>query len=189
MRASVICISHTEGAGGQEIGRLVAERLGLRYVDDGIIGAAAEADKVYPEAVALAEKRHAKRQIEVDFHRFEATETLRGFIRDAILATAEAGNAVIVAHAASLALADRDDVLRVFVTASDDSRLLRVCDLEGLDAKSAAKHMKEADKNRAAYLKDFYGIGEELPTHYDLVINTDKLPAEAAVQAIATAAA
>jgi cytidylate kinase len=189
MRASVICISHAEGSGGQEIGRLVAERLGLRYVDDGIIGAAAEADKVYPEAVALAESRHAGRQIEVDFHRFEPTETLRGVIRDAIIATADEGNAVIVAHAASFALADRDNVLRVLVIASTENRLLRIRNRDGFDAKTAAKHVKESDKGRAAYLKHFYGVGEELPTHYDLVINTDKLPTEAAVQAIANAAA
>ena len=34
---------------------------------------------------------------------------------------------------------------------------------------------------RADYIKRFYGVGEELPTHYDIVINTDRLaPTDAA---------
>jgi len=96
---------------------------------------------------------------------------------------------VIVRHAASFALADRENVLRVLVTASTESRLLRLAEVEGLDAKSAEKILKDSDKSRAAYLKRFYGVSRELPTHYDLVVNTDRLVTEAAVQAIVGAAA
>jgi hypothetical protein len=56
---SVICLSHADGAGGREIGELLAQRLGFRYVDDGIIVAAAGAGELYPEAVAVAESRDA----------------------------------------------------------------------------------------------------------------------------------
>src|SRR3954453_23692785 len=126
MPTSVICISHLDGAGGDEVARLVAERLGFRYVDDEIVVSVARAEKLYPEAVAEAEGRAAGKKLEVDFHRFEPTDKLRGLIRDAVVATAEEGNVVIVAHAASFALAGRDDVLRVLVTASSDSRVERV---------------------------------------------------------------
>ena len=36
MACNVICISHETGAGGEEIGRLVADRLGFLYVDEEI---------------------------------------------------------------------------------------------------------------------------------------------------------
>ncbi len=189
MPASVICISHTEGAGGHEIGRLLAERVGFRYVDDGIVVEAARSKQLYPEAVSLAESRRAGRQLEVDFHRFERTETVRELIREAILATAEAGNVIIVAHAASYALTDREGVLRLLVTASSEQRVLRLAAAEGLDAKAAAKALSESDKGRAAYLKDFYGVTRELPTDYDLVLNTDRVAAETAVETIVQAAA
>ncbi len=188
MPASVICISHAEGAGGPEIGRLLAERVQFRYVDDGIIFAAARAENLYPEAVSEAESRDAGRQLAVDFHRFEQTETLRELIRDAILTTADEGNVVIVAHAASFALAERENVLRVLVTASDESRLRRLSDAEGLDAKAAVKLLRDSDKGRAAYLKQFYDVSQELPTHYDLVVNTDRIATEQAVETIARAA-
>ena len=51
--------------------------------------------------------------LDVDFHRFEPTEGVRELIRDAIRGTADDGNVVIVAHAASFALEGRDDVLSV----------------------------------------------------------------------------
>jgi cytidylate kinase len=188
MPASVICISHAEGAGGQSIGRLLAERTGFRYVDDGIVVGAARAQGLYPEAVSLAESRGARRELEVDFNRFERTETLRGLIREAISATADQGDVVIVAHAASYALARRQGVLRVLVTASKDTRALRVAEDEGVDAKSAAGILRESDKGRAAYLKHFYGTDRELPTDYDLVLNTDRLETGAAVDAIVAAA-
>jgi cytidylate kinase len=189
MAASVICVSHTEGAGGEEIGRLLAERLQFRYVEDGIIFEAARGEKLYPEAVAEAESRHAGRKLEVDFNRYESTEKVRGLIRDAILATADEGRVVLGAHAASFALADRKDVLRVLVTASDEARAGRLTAEDGLDAKAAAKQLEESDKGREAYLKSFYGVSHELPTHYDLVVNTDRLVPAAVVEAIARAAA
>src|SRR5690242_18800974 len=134
MPASVICLSHTDGSNGREIARLLAERLGFRCVDDGIVVAAAEAEQLFPESVALAEARDAGRRLEVDFNRFEQTETVRQLIRDAIVATADEGRVVIVAHAASYALGERGDVLRVLVTASDETRRLRLSESEGLDA-------------------------------------------------------
>jgi len=84
---------------------------------------------------------------------------------------------VIVSHAASYALAGRRNVLRVLVTASPETRRGRLV-VEGLDEKQAAKSIDANDAGRAAYLKRFYGIAEELPTHYDLVINTDRVPAD-----------
>jgi cytidylate kinase len=181
--ASVICVSHSDGAQGEEIARIVAERTGFRYIDYGIILAAAQADKMFPEAVALAETRRPGRTIEVDFHRFEHAETLRELIRRAIRATADAGDVVIVAHAASFALTDRPEVLRVLVTASTTTRAGRV-EAEGRDARSASKQIKESDGARAAYLKRFYGVGTEEPTHYDLVLNTDRLTPDAAAEAV-----
>ena len=40
MTASVVAISREHGAGGEQVGALVAERLGFRYVDDEIVAGA-----------------------------------------------------------------------------------------------------------------------------------------------------
>jgi cytidylate kinase len=187
MKASVICISHTEGADGGAVGKAVADKLGYAFADDSIVSEAARNAGLFAESVSYAERRDAKRSIEVDFGRIEKTEKLRDLIKAAIDDVADRGNVVITSHAASYALVDRDGVLRVFVTAPDDSRAARIAESEGLDAKKAAKELSESDKGREAYLERFYGVKNEQPTHYDLVLNTDRLGADAAAALIAAA--
>ncbi|HEX3613137.1 MAG TPA: cytidylate kinase family protein [Sporichthyaceae bacterium] len=87
---------------------------------------------------------------------------------------------MIVAHAASFALRGRRDTLRVFLTASPETRTGRLAQ----DAKQLAK----LDANRADYLKRFYEVGVEQPHHYDIVLNTDHLePAAAAAVVVGLA--
>ena len=113
---------------------------------------------------------------------------VRALIRDTIEHMAAQGNVVIVAHAASHALPGRPDVLRVLVTASPDTRAERIGDSEGLDRGGATRAVKQSDAARRDYLQRFYDLEDELPTQYDLVVNTDFLSANRAAQLIALAA-
>jgi len=74
------------------------------------------------------------------------------------------------------------------MTAPPQIRRRRLADTLGVDAKEAARAVKRSDVARADYIKRFYGIGTELPTHYDLVINTEKLAPEHAAGLIVQAA-
>ncbi|HEX5635093.1 MAG TPA: cytidylate kinase family protein, partial [Gemmatimonadales bacterium] len=91
-------------------------------------------------------------------------------------------------HAASIPLAGRADVLRVFVTASVDTRVERVARERPEGVNSPAAFIKENDAGRADYFQRFYKIERELPTHYDLVLNTDLLSADEASDIIVAAA-
>jgi cytidylate kinase len=188
MRASVICISHTTGAGGFDVGQAVAGRLGFAFADDAIITAAARSEGLLPEAVSRAEQPGAGRTLEVDFGRVERTEAIRDLIRRAVVTAADEGGVVIVSHAASYALAGRADVLRILVTASPETRSGRIADAEGLDGRHADKRLAESDRARADYLQRFYHVRHELPTHYDLVVCTDRLSPDEAAGLIAAAA-
>jgi len=114
------------------------------------------------------------------------SEELRGLIRSAIDEFMAAGNVVILQHAASQSLAGRERVLRVLVTATTSVRSARLAETLNVDAKQADSLVKKGDGNRADYLKRFYGIDHELPTHYDLVVNTDHLTPDQAAQVIAS---
>jgi CMP/dCMP kinase len=188
MKATVICISHAEGADGGTVGRAVADRLGYTFADDAIVSEAARAAGIFAESVSYAERKEAKRSIEVDFGRIEKTEKLRDLIKTAIDTAAERGRIVITSHAASYALAGREGVLRVFVTAPDEIRAARFAETEGVNPKRAAKELEDSDKGRAVYLQRFYGVKNEQPTDYDLVLNTEKLGTDAAAALIAAAA-
>lgn len=202
MPAGVICISRTLGAGGPEAARVVSQRLGFRYVDEEIVAQAAAKGKVDEGLVADAEKRRtlARRMLDdlawagmVQTVALPLTEMAlapgpyRELIVDVIRETAERGETVIVAHAASHALAGRPGLLRVLVTASDEVRARRLAAEAGVDAKRGMKLVRESDAARASYFKEFYGV-TELPAHYDLVVSTDVLSEGEAAELIVTAA-
>lgn len=207
MTARVVCISAADGAGAEEVGRLVAGELGFRLVDEHVIARAADRAGVEPSTVAEVERRKSfvARMLEdlapsataaaVGMGAFPAplddvpaSDELRAFIRAAIEDVAEEGDAVIVAHAASVALAGRDGALRVLVTASPEVREQRLAAAQGLADGDARKLLRKADANRADYLKRFYGVGEELPTHYDVVLSTDRITPEQAARLVVHAA-
>ena len=207
MERKVVCISHATGAGGEEVGRLVAERLGFLYVDEEIVARAATKGSVDAADVANEERRKslAARLLEamakgggetwamggaIPLHDGVelASDEIRALIRETIEQTAARGNAVIVAHAASYAVGSGPSVLRVLVTASPTTRATRIAGTEESDEAQAARAVKDSDAGRADYLKRFYDIGQELPTHYDLVVNTDALSTEQAAELITQAA-
>lgn len=207
MQARVVCLSFSDGARGREVGELVASGLGYRLIDEDIVWRAAQEAGLERHAVADAERRKSllARLLEraaaggadgapafglpplPDEARPERDD-LRGLITSAIEETAAEGSCVIVAHAASLALARRKDVLRVLVTASSETRCARLADERGLDERAAAKLVEESDAGRAAYLKRFYDVRAELPTAYDIVLNTDRIDPELAATLIVGAA-
>jgi len=43
-----------------------------------------------------------------------------------------------------------------------------------------AKSLRQSDAARASYLKRVYGVGQEAPTDYDVVLNTERLAPDAA---------
>jgi len=207
MARTVVCISHAAGAGGEEVGRLVAERLGFLYVNEEIVARAAAKGGVDAADVADEERRKslAARALNaiaqgggeawtlgavgpLSSREELDSDDIRSLIRETIEQTAARGKAVIVAHAASYAIGHGDEVLRVLVTASPETRTTRVAEAEGLDQAGAARALKESDAGRADYLKRFYDVRDESPTHYDLVLNTDALSIEQAADLIARGA-
>jgi cytidylate kinase len=206
MAYRVVCISPLDGARGEEVVPAVADRLGFRLVDEEIIRTAADEAGVDVATMADVEQRRsfmdrllggmgasapaatlAMAGYVPDVH-MPGGSDLRGLIRTTIEEIAGEGQVVIAAHAASYALADRDGVLRVMLTASPQARRDAIAVRGGLDEKAAASAVQRGDVNRADYLKRFYGVGHESPADYDLVLNTDRLGPEAVTALIAQVA-
>jgi cytidylate kinase len=207
MKRSVVCISAATGAGAEDIVSLVAERLGFRIVDEGIVARAAREAGVEHHVVADVELRRSLISrlfrdlgasagsvaassgfpISADDDALSSAD-LRTLIRSAIEETAAQGEVVIVSHAASIALAGRDGLLRVLITGSPSERAARVAKAGGVSEKEAERIVGDADAARADYIRRFYDLRAELPTHYDLVLNTDRLGIEEAAELVVAAA-
>ena len=209
MSCRCVSVSGPDGAQMRDVAQGVAERLGFSLVDEAIVMRAAAEAGVEPQVVENVEKRQSFMDRLLDTFATSSdasalvfaggggylapesvplSDDLRDLIRQAIEETASRGNAVIVAHAAAHALASHDDVLRVLVTASRDTRCARFAAEQGLAEKDAAHAIDESDAARLDYLRRFYGERSELSTHYDLVVNTDRLSSQQAVELVALAA-
>jgi len=204
---SVICVSRSSGSGGDDVGRLVAQRLGFLHVDEEIVASAAARGGVSAADVADEEQRKSLTArilrsifdggssalalgVSVPVMTGEEPDSgeIQALIREAIEQTAARGDVVITAHAASHALEPSARILRVLVTASPATRALRISTRDGVDVAKAEREVKAADAARRDYLKRFYAVAEELPTQYDLVVNTDLVSLEEAAALVAGAA-
>jgi cytidylate kinase len=204
---NVVCISATDGAMGEDLGPRVAEALGYRLVNEQIVARAAERAGVEADVMANVEKR--KSLVARVLQEFSgpavagvtygfspampadptiAEDDMRGLIRTVIEDVASRGDAVIVSHAASHALASDPDVLRILMTAGADTRRTRLQASRELSEKDAQKLVTRTDANRADYIKRFYDVAEELPTDYDIVLNSDRLSIDQAVDVVVRAA-
>jgi hypothetical protein len=185
-----VALSQVDGAGAESVGAEAARRLGFGYLNEAIVAQVARDSGVDPGTVAEAERRKsfldrvagmagvgAWEGVVADpsMYVFDETDTLLALIRDAVLEAADRGSVVLVAHAACYACAGRPDVLRVCVTAPLADRTSRVAAARGISDKEAAGLLRRSDAGRASYLKRVYGVGEESPADYDLVINTGRI--------------
>ena len=204
MGMQVVTIAMTTGARAEQVGRLVADHLGFRYVNDEIIDQAAAHAGVSRQEVAEVERSQSmiSRIISamgsatlteygnlVTPQEIDASPSYRKLIQEVVREVAATGNVVILAHGASILLTGVQGVLRVLVTASPATRAGRLVTESGQDQRQAMREVQRTDRERRAYFKRFYDLDEELPTHYDLVVNTDVLLPDAAARVIAFAAA
>lgn len=208
MPYSVVCISASDGAMGEEVGPRVAAALGFQLVNEEIVAQAADAAGIQGHVMAELEVRRPvvervirelltpkTTRVSGGFTAPAAAEPtpraerVRDLLRGVIEDIASRGQAVIVSHAASHALAGRPDALRVLVTAGREIRRDRLKAARNVSDKEAEKLVARGDASRADYIKRFYGVPAELPTHYDIVVNSDRLAIDQAVEVIVRAAA
>ena len=167
----VITIARQHGSAGKQIGKLVAEKLGIPFY--------------YKEMTALAAQESGlDRQFISDlnanapevFHDlYLSTHVVRQAMeaQDQIIRKiADNGACVIVGRAADYVLRDYDNVLRVFIHAPTAHRLKNIMEMYGDTPDEAAAHMKHSDEARAAYYHNISGKTWGDPGLYDLCLNS-----------------
>lgn len=194
MSFRIITINREFESGGNEIAQAVAARLGIEYYDKFLITAAAEQSGVSERRVEASDERLESRfeysQAEAAFYFTSAKAPLPTGAQVAevqfqlIESIAEKGPCVIVGRCANHVLRERDDVLDVFIHAGLEYRLARTMEKLGLPEKRAVRVLKATDKARRAYYKNYTGCEWYDPDLYHMVLNPDRLGADACVDVI-----
>jgi len=100
---------------------------------------------------------------------------------------ARSGNVVIVGRGGAYVLHDLPGALHVFLRADESTRVKAVMEREHIGEEDARRRVKQTDENRRAYIRQVYGHTWDLPSHYDLVVDTGRLGYDATVDAILAA--
>ena len=182
---AIVTISHEMGAGGSMIGRALAERLEYRYVDQDMIARAARQYGCLEDRLThLDETRPSF------LERFDAeTRHYLLVLQSAVLDVAEQGDAVIMGRSGQVLLNGIAHALRVFVGAPFDLRVQRVIrkmadEGEPVDRRAAAELVRRTDQEKAGRTRYLFDVSWSDPALYDVVINTETLAFEAAVDLI-----
>jgi cytidylate kinase len=105
-----------------------------------------------------------------------------------ILEQAANGQAMIVGRGGQMILRERPGMLHVQVLAKFETRVYNIIQREGVKWREAAHQVRLADEQRAGYMRRFYNVDWLDSALYDLVINTDHIPCDAATEIVVSAA-
>ena len=183
---AVITISRKVGSLGDEIGSLVARKLGYELVSrEGVHQIARECDLEFKEACAAFEVETAPGGIwERMFFRDPAYTSLFEALN---LELASRGEVVILGRGAQIALAEVPGVFHARVVAPTGLRVERTAQRMGLGQDEAREFVRHYDQQRRALIESVYHKDLADWSLYNLVLNTASLSAEAGAELIALA--
>ena len=127
------------------------------------------------------------RDYELPSHRQERTHPVRGYftlVQKVIREFAEKGDAIIIGRGGQAVLSDMANAFHLLVIAPKDVRTRRIEERMQIEPRDAEKRVRQSDAERTRYLKHFVNLEWQDSSLYDMVINTNKISEDQAVNLI-----
>ena len=193
---TIITIGREFGSGGNDIGRALAEKLGIPFYDKEILSLAAQESGICEELF----KNHDEKTVpsylfslvkgisDVSQPNLSGDMPLnhRIFIAQfkAISQVAAQGACVIVGRCADYVLKDQPHMVNVFLYADITARIDRMMKKQNLSRAEAKDLVHKRDKQRQGYYNFFADGNWGHRSNYHLMFNTTGFTAETAADAI-----
>jgi cytidylate kinase len=189
MTYDLITIAREYGAGGSELGRALAERLGWPVLDQDLPRRVAERLRLEPAVVEAMDEHPPsllarftsamlvcppESPLFVDTSVVLSPDVVADAVRAEVLAAAGAP-AIVVGHGGMCILRDRPHTLHVRLVAPIADRIRRISAREALDPRTAPAALRKMDDDRNAYIRRYHQTDWRDPLHYDLIVNTGRL--------------
>lgn len=208
----VITIGRMYGAGGEAVGRMVAELLHAELVDGKIFAEVSRRLELPPDEVEKLEESpgsflsrviQALASASVEFaappdatawtppYSDAAMDTRAAVLqitREVIREASRTSNAVIVGRGGAFLLREHPRALHVFLRGSERDRVAALMESLDLGEDEARRRMKQIDANRRAYVRQLYNHDWLDPSHYHMVLDSGLLGYERTANAIVAAA-
>lgn len=183
----IITINRQFGSGGRELGKRLAEDLGIAYYDNEIISQLSKRSGLavdyvnsivehkpivyYPITIGRSFLSTSPAPVDMNEGLYKEQHAL-------IKELAQGSDCVIIGRCADYILED-EKPFRIFVYADMESKIARCKSkadgLEKMTDRQLVRHINEIDRERSKYYRYFAGRRWDDPAHYDLCINTSKI--------------
>ena len=176
----VITISREYGSGGRYIGRLIADKLGIKLYDKDFIEKLAKDTGFSEEYIESNEQKRNVLDVFNSGYYAGLNNSDELFIKEAelIKEVSNEESCVIIGRCADFILKDKENVFKVFVYSNTENKIKRVTKIYGLNEEKAKKEIKRIDKLRANHYKYYTEREWKDNSNYDICINSDTLGVE-----------
>lgn len=167
----LLTIAREHGSSGKQIGRLVAQKLGIPFYYKEMVALAARESGLDREFISGIHKNapDALRELYLSSHAVQRAVAAQDRI---IRRIADNGSCVLVGRAADSVLRGRENLVRVFVRAPLAYRIARVMEVYGDTPREAKRNIRRSDRARASYYRHISGKSWGDPKNYELVVDS-----------------
>ena len=178
----LLTISENLGSGGMSIARRVAEKLGLNLYDD---------DRLQKEAAEMGIRAEdVKTNMDAKAPGF--FDQILGKRPDVYLEVMEAlvyevsrrADGIVIGHCSQMLLRDFGCALHVRIHSPLAARIRNLADHQGISSETAEKLIRKNDHERSGFFKFNFHMDLNDSSLYDLIINTEKIGEDTAVNFI-----
>ena len=176
----IITLSREYGSGGRYIGKLVAEKLGIKLYDKEFVAKLAEETGLSSEYIENNEQKRGALETLNNGYYSGLSNSDELFIKESelIKKVASENSCVIVGRCADFILKENKNVFKVFVYSNMENKIKRTTNIYGLDKNKAEKEINRINKLRANHYKYYTEKDWNNPENYDICINSDSLGVE-----------
>jgi Cytidylate kinase len=193
----VINIGRQLGSGGREIGAKLASQLDISFYDKELINIASQESGLCKEFFEKADEKASRSTIGLFGMRFPfindgtipnnnclSNDALFKIQSDAIRKLAEEESCLFVGRCADYILRDNPRCVNIFISASKEDRIKRLCLKMDIDAEKAEGLIDKTDRERASYYNYYsYKVWGAAST-YHLCIDSSALGIDETVEFI-----
>lgn len=201
----VITISREIGTGGGSVGRKLAEKLNVNYINKQLMQALEEKFNLTSGGIEHLKNKKKnwftdlfeqvspspKATMKVGGYTFSrgfqeaiTVEDVYNAEKEILNALADEGSCIITGRSAFFVLKDRPNKVDIFITASKERRIERIMTKQNVSREEAVRLIKTIDEGRDNYVKRYTGLSRYDMRNYDLILDMDYLTEDEAVEKI-----
>ena len=192
----ILTIGRQFGSGGREVGQKLAKELGIGYYDKELMALAAKESGLSEEFFEKADEKassglayaftmgYSYMGLFPPYADVLSNDRLFLYQSDTIRNLAEKGSCVIVGRCADYILREHPRCANVFISASKDDRIARLCQMHHIDEEAAEEMIEKADKRRSEYYNYYSYKTWGAAATYHLCIDSSSLGIEETVRFI-----